>query len=64
MTGAVSEKSLFHSLSSNDAVLPELLADFSQRLPMPTAESGGVCFDLWANSIPQVVVRAHTQNGQ
>jgi len=51
--GAVSEKSLFHSLSSNDAVLPELLADFSQRLPMPTAESGGVCFDLWANSIPQ-----------
>ena len=29
----------------------ELLEDFRQKLPMPTVESGGVCYDLWKNSL-------------
>ena len=32
-----------------EAALQGILADFSQKLPMPTAECGGVCYDLWCD---------------
>ena len=49
--GGVTEKALFKSLASNSVALREMLeTDFSQRLPMPSAERG-VSFDLWKNSL-------------
>eukprot|EP00965_Chrysotila_dentata_P026020 862629-Pleurochrysis_carterae.AAC.4 len=48
--GGVHEKPLFHSLTSNSAAVAGMLGDFGQKLPMPTAESGGVCYDLWRNA--------------
>mmetsp|Transcript_27079 Transcript_27079/g.72681 ORF Transcript_27079/g.72681 Transcript_27079/m.72681 type:complete len:197 (-) Transcript_27079:405-995(-) len=48
---ACTEKGLFHSIGSNEAAMLESLADFSQKLPMPSAErGGGTCFDMWRNA--------------
>lgn len=48
--GGATEKALFGALAAGDGGLHELLRDnFSQKLPMPTAERG-VVYDLWRNS--------------
>uniref|UniRef100_A0A7S3AS00 Rab-GAP TBC domain-containing protein n=1 Tax=Haptolina ericina TaxID=156174 RepID=A0A7S3AS00_9EUKA len=48
-SASVSEKSLFHSIGSNEAAMHEWLKDFSQKLPLPSAERVGTCFDMWTN---------------
>mmetsp|Transcript_44627 Transcript_44627/g.111102 ORF Transcript_44627/g.111102 Transcript_44627/m.111102 type:complete len:592 (+) Transcript_44627:37-1812(+) len=46
-----SDKALFHSIASNEAAMQDWLKDFSQKLPMPSADrGGGTCFDMWRNS--------------
>lgn len=49
-------QALFHGLSAEggkeaDEGLSEIWADLSQRLPIPSPEESGACYDLWFNSL-------------
>ena len=46
---AVTERALFHGVTSNEEAVCGWLGELSQRLPLPSGERG-TCFDLWRNT--------------